>query len=359
MIPMQTSETPPRLFTYASGGWVIVAAMAVGLVVFLLAFGPALLASGKRPPGDGKNPETYGFDLSHPRTPVARMAAAQLYRNMTQPLIDPPTLKGDAVLDFNDSMRRGKYLVSGDLVLGVVVGDEARAYPLSVLQVHELVNDTLGDQPILVSFNPLSYAAAAYLRTVAGSPRLFGTSGLVLNSNPLLFDYGPDEPADAHDVYGLWSQLRGEAITGAAAEAGAVLTRLPVVLMRWSDWLARHPETTVIKLDLSQVRRYRGTDYSRYYMTDRLLFPVDVPDEHPDGLPWKTIQMVFETPDGPVVRTYPQIESMASGGRWRDESFDPPITFHVRSDIPVIWPEREDAPLPPLLYTYLFAWEAR
>jgi hypothetical protein len=116
-------------------------------------------------------------------------------------------------------------------VIGVEVGGEARAYPLAVLNWHELVNDTLGGLPILVSDCPRCATGMVFDRTLDGRTRQFGVSGLLYRSDLLLYD---------HQTESLWSQIAATAVTGELA--GKKLNLLGSRQQRWMDWLSAHPK---------------------------------------------------------------------------------------------------------------------
>ena len=99
------------------------------------------------------------------------------------------------------------YLKPADRVIGVAIEGEARVYPIRILNYHEIVNDKIGGRPIAVTYCPLCDSAAVFDRETPRGVREFGVSGLLYNSNVLMYDR--DEKAES-----LWSQLRTEAVTG-------------------------------------------------------------------------------------------------------------------------------------------------
>lgn len=150
-------------------------------------------------------------------------------------LDDPPTIAG----------RRARYLRPDEQVFGLTLGGESRAYPLRILSWHELVNDRLGGQPIVLSFCTLCGSGIFY-RALAtdGEALRFDTSGLLYRSNKLMVDRSSRT---------LWSNLTGEAVLGRRAGGPERLDMLPGTLSRWRAWLEAHPDTTV--LDLEGVER--------------------------------------------------------------------------------------------------------
>lgn len=123
-------------------------------------------------------------------------------------------------------------------VFGVEVDGEYRAYPINVMEAHELVNDVLGGRPISLTYCTLCRSAVAYLLDdlPAGVEQpVLRTSGLLQRSNKLVFD---------RTTSSLIDQFTGEALSGPLAEAEVVLPRVTVVTSRWDEWRAAHPDTT-------------------------------------------------------------------------------------------------------------------
>jgi hypothetical protein len=156
------------------------------------------------------------------------------------------------------------YMLGDELVFGVSVGGEHRAYPRRILSWHEMANDLVGGEPVTLSFCTLCDSAVLYSgRLESGKVLTFGTSGLLYRSNKLMVDR----------VTGtLWSNLLGEAVIGPAAAPGADgdgsaaggparLEVLPLTLTTWAEWRSLHPETTVLALEPELGRRW-GFDYS-------------------------------------------------------------------------------------------------
>lgn len=125
-------------------------------------------------------------------------------------------------------------LATDDTVVGVSRADAARAYPLRVLDWHEVVNDRL-DGPLLVTYCPLCHSAVVARRTVAGRAATFGVSGLLWRENLVLYDRGTDSN---------WSQLLATAIRG--PRTGDELELLPATVTRWGAWRDAHPNGTVL-----------------------------------------------------------------------------------------------------------------
>ncbi len=177
---------------------------------------------------------------------------------------DPPMLRPDEVAGFK--LGRSKFIVRGDPVLGVVIGGHARAYPIRLLDFHEVINDTVNDVPIAVTWSPLSGSAAVFLRRVEGSRLELKPSGLLSNSSALL--------QDGNRPRSLWSQVLGRAVAGPAGAQGLKLERVPFKLIRWEDWHAEHPGSLVLMPAPEFTKVYKTSPYRAYLGSDTLRFPV-------------------------------------------------------------------------------------
>ncbi len=160
-------------------------------------------------------------------------------------------------------------LKDDDRVVGVVVGGEARAYPLRVLLYHEIVNDEIGGTPVAIVYCPLCDSITAVDRRLDGVVREFGVSGLLVNSNVLLYDRSDDS---------LWSQVGLTAISG--PNAGRSLSHLPWEITTAAAWRTRHPDSTVMSFETGHDRDYDRNPYPDYFgSTDTLLFPIANEDD--------------------------------------------------------------------------------
>jgi hypothetical protein len=265
-----------RLLDLRSGGWLVL--LACSLVVILIVWWVLpLVRSSSRAVGDGRTVESYGFDLSGGLVPLDRLAAAGFPKNGLPTLDAPAVMPAAEVAAFNE-IHRGKYLVPDDLVIGVEIAGETRAYPVRVLNWHEVVNDTLGGVPIAVTYHPLCDSAVVFDRRLDGETVEFGVSGLLYNSNLLMYDRRSGPAGES-----LWSQLQARAVTGPAARAGSTLTVLPASLLRWEHWRYRHPRTTTLRPDEHLLKRYQRNPYGSYLMSRKLRFPVE-PMPEGDGI---------------------------------------------------------------------------
>lgn len=153
-----------------------------------------------------------------------------------------------------------------DLVIGVEINGDARAYPRRIIDWHEMVNDTVGGVPVSLAYCTLCGSAILYDGRAGGAVHRFGTSGLLYRSNKLMYDRATNS---------LWEQYTGEPVWGDLAGSGLRLTILPVVHTTWEQWLAAHPDTRVLDIETGHSRDYReGAAYARYFASSGLMFPV-------------------------------------------------------------------------------------
>src|SRR5262245_54409393 len=230
-------------------GWVVVAlGIAVAVAGTLWNLAPLFAPDRQRPRGDGRNAASYGFDLSNALVPQAAIVSSGLVVDGMPALSDPAVITAPEV--------DRKYLVSSDKVVGLHIGNEARAYPLRLLVWHEAVNDVVGGVPVVVTYHPISEGLVVFDRRIGAETLSFGVSGLLFQSNLLLYDRtGPPHNLAAT----VWSQLQGRAIAG--PRAGASLTLVPFALCRWADWAAAHPETTVVAPIAGEACKYGRVGY--------------------------------------------------------------------------------------------------
>ncbi len=153
-------------------------------------------------------------------------------------------------------------------VIGLIIGGEARAYPLRVLIWHEIANDTLGGVPVAVTFCPLCNTAIVFDRRHDGQVLDFGTTGRLRNSDLVMYD---------RQTESWWQQFLGRAIIGTLT--GAELRMIPARLESFANFAARAPDGTVLVADHS--RRYGNNPYAGY---DSLSAPFLYNGAMPDGI---------------------------------------------------------------------------
>ena len=172
-----------------------------------------------------------------------------------------------------------EYLRPDDLVLGVVINGEARAYPHNIGWWHEIVNDKIGGRAISVTFCPLTGTGLVFDATDAhGGQFQLGVSGLLFNTNLVMYD--------RRDGDTLYPQMAFKAISG--PRRGESLQLLPVVETTWDTWRTLYPRTRVIEKGLYHLQTYAKYPYGDYRTNhDYLLFDLVIP-LHNNGNRWAT-----------------------------------------------------------------------
>ena len=171
------------------------------------------------------------------------------------------------------SAAEAAYITDDELVFGVAINGDARAYPLRMMDWHEMFNDVVGGVPIALAYCTLCGSGILFDTTVAGrdEPFVFGSSGFLYRSNKLMYD---------QQTHSLWNQFTGRPVVGELTGSGIELKVLPVAITSWRNWLARHPTTKVLSLFTGFTRDYRpGKPYAKYFASPDLMFPALVPDK--------------------------------------------------------------------------------
>lgn len=174
------------------------------------------------------------------------------------PALDNPKMIAAAEAD---------YLLAEEPVFGIALNGDARAYPLRILDWHEMANDVVGRVPVSLAYCTLCGAAIAFNGRASDGPAYtFGSSGFLFRSNKLMYD---------RQTGTLWNQLTGEPVVGRLASSGIRLAMLPVVLTSWEDWRDQHPDTLVLALETGYERLYApGAAYGDYFSSNETMFPV-------------------------------------------------------------------------------------
>ncbi|MBA3477405.1 MAG: DUF3179 domain-containing protein [Lautropia sp.] len=249
----------------------------------------------------GPDPRDFnGFDVSNSAIPTAAIQRGGPPRDGI-PAIDHPKFVAAGEARLADS----------DRVLGLTHDGEARAYPVRILNWHEVVNDRLGDRAVAVTYCPLCGTGMAFDARVdqggqgGKSIASFGVSGLLYNSDVLLYDRATQS---------LWSQILRTAISGPLK--GSRLDPVPLTHTSWADWRRRHPATRVLSTDTGFARDYSRDPYAGYERIQRLMFDVQHRD---DRFPLKEWVLGVEV-DG-VHKAYPfslLARAVGSGGELQD-----------------------------------------
>ncbi len=244
-------------------------------------------------------------------------------------LTDPNTL----------AVGKAKFAEESRIVV-VTVNKQTRGYPLPVLNWHEAVNDVLGDVPIAVVYCPLCDSVSVVDRRIGESTVEFGISGLLHNSNVLLYDRKTDA---------LWSQLGLEAVSG--PHVGKSLKHLPWQMTTFMRFAKDSPEADVLSRKTGHRREYARNPYAAYFRSDRLMFPIARRDDRLDS---KT--RVVGVKIGDRTRAYP-LETIrkAPDGRLVDKLGSSEVVLKADGDTVSVVKVPEGAPA---VHTFWFAWAA-
>jgi Protein of unknown function (DUF3179) len=276
-----------------------------------------------------------GFDLRGALLPVEAIQQGGPPRDGI-PSIDAPR--------FVEAAKSG--LKDGDRLLGLARGGAARAYPVRILNWHEVVNDRLGDEAVAVTYCPLCGTGMAFDARVGGkAASSFGVSGLLYNSDVLLYDRATES---------LWSQLLEQAVAGPMK--GTRLTPVPLTHTSWADWRTRHPRTEVLSTETGHARDYARDPYAGYDAIPRLMFEVQHRDDRHPLKEW-----VLGLRVGGQAKAYPfsvLARRVDAKGRLPDRVGGVPV--EIRLDAAHRSAEAFDAagqPLPSVM-SFWFAWVA-
>jgi len=169
-----------------------------------------------------------------------------------------------------------EWIQDNELVLVLIYEDVKRVYPLQIMVFHEIANDRIKGNLILITYCPLCGSGIAYKGVVEVNGQetetRFGTSGKLYNSNLVMYD-------ELTDTY--WTQIDGKAIVGELT--GQELKEISVDTVVWRDWKKAHPDSEVLSQDTGFSRNYGNDPYGNYYEDSFLIFPVENSDDriHP------------------------------------------------------------------------------
>lgn len=227
-------------------------------------------------------------------TPEQKEQGIQITEDGTKYLIHPSKIQGGGPSKGGIGVDRGipalaenninfvsieeadEWIQDNELVLALIYKNEIRVYPLQILVWHEIANDVVAGDPILVTYCPLCGSGIAYERKIEinGEKVItrFGTSGKLYNSNLVMYD-------ETTDTY--WQQIDGKAIVGELT--GQELKEISIDTVSWRDWKIAHPDSEVLSQDTGIGRNYGRDPYGNYYEDSFLIFPVENEDNriHP------------------------------------------------------------------------------
>ena len=172
------------------------------------------------------------------------------------PAVDNPPVTDAAGGDWYDDDR---------IVFGVEINGEARAYPRNIMEIREMVNDTLGGRDIGMPYCTLCGSAQVYFtdQLPEGVERpVLRTSGLLTRSNKVMFDV---------NTFSVFDTFLGTAVTGPLADIGLELQQAAVITTTWGEWKEAHPDTTILA---ESVAMGRDSDLLNTRDAEGPIFPI-------------------------------------------------------------------------------------
>lgn len=213
--------------------------LAVGAILILVAW-----------LGLGKTPRTT-FDLTRHSVPLDQIVDGGPGKDGIPAILEPQFV----------SATGAAFLFDGDRVLGLTLGQDAKAYPIKILNWHEIVNDSLRGKPIVVTYCPLCGTGIAFDATIQGRRHTFGVSGLLYQSDLLMYD---------HQTETLWSQVGMHAVAGPLTSEK--LSPIYLEHTTWAEWRGAHPATLVLSTKTGSFRNYDHDPYLGFADRRDLMF---------------------------------------------------------------------------------------
>lgn len=333
------NKRPPTKLTRREIGLIL-----AGLVLLLVAAGVQMLpatrplvqhsglewTAGAASPALQQQPN--GFDVSRATIPREEIRYGGPPRDGIPSIDNPSFLPVDSV----------DYLREDDLLVSVKSGNEVKAYPLRILVWHEIVNDEVGDVPLVVTYCPLCGTAMVFERNIDGRVLTFGVSGLLYQSDVLMYDQQTES---------LWSQLAMEAVAGPM-----VNTQLDWVVsehLTWSAWKRENPGGLVLSTDTGYSRNYATMPYGGYEGSPRTMFPVPKYNEELANKTWVLGVVIDGDAKAYPVEELPSeepIEDIVGGSNIL-------VRYNATEQRPAVFDVNREVEIP-FVKAYWFAWQA-
>jgi len=272
------------------------------------------------------------FDFSKHSVPLDQILSGGPPKDGIPAILNPVFIKA----------AQAGFLQDQDRILGLVEEGEAKAYPIKILNWHEIVNDTLGGKPVLVTYCPLCGTGIGFHPVVNGRLLTFGVSGLLYKSDMVMYD---------HQTESLWSQISMEAIVGSMT--GATLPHIFLEHTTWGAWRRAHPTTQVLSTKTGFVRDYDRDPYLGYAQRADLMFPVLPKDSRFHPKEW----VLGLTVEG-VAKAYPFSELKKAKNPLHDKVQGQRFTIQFQTDTQSALALNADGKRVPTVMAFWFAWYA-
>ena len=189
-----------------------------------------------------------------------------------------------------------EWLEDDDLVIGYNSIGGAYAYPVNVLDFHEIVNDVIDAEPVLITYCPLCFSGVVFNRKLDDRLLTFGNTSALYQSDLVMYD---------HQTGSYWFQVGGEAVVGSLT--GSRLDLMPSTTIAWGQWRDLYPETRLLTGSVGSPNAFDNSLYGRGFPSDypdrindgNFAFPVDQ-DRLDDRLPSGEIVLTVESDDAAV-----------------------------------------------------------
>ena len=272
-----------------------------------------------------------GFDVGNATIPVNEIRRGGPPPDGI-PSIDDPKFTPVAEVD---------YLKPEDTVIAYEEDGVARAYPFRILIWHEIANDTVAGRPIAVVYCPLCGTAMVFDRRYDGRTLEFGVSGLLYNSDVLMFD---------RQTESLWSQLGLKAVAGEFA--GTELKWLPSKQTTWEAWRKAHPEGEVLNTNTGHRRNYVDLPYRSYFDSRGTMFPYERNRDELEPKEWVAGIRV-----NGQAKAYP-IKNMPPNEWVRDNLGGKELRVRYNPETEAFRAETAEGAKVPVVHAFWFAWQA-
>jgi hypothetical protein len=276
-------------------------------------------------------PRLHGFDLSNLSIKRKEIKQGGPPRDGIPALFYPKFIPA----------AEARYLKNDDRVLGVEINGIAKAYPLRILDRHEVVNDRFSNQFVVVSYCPLCGSGMSFDASLDGR-KTFGVSGLLYNSDVLLYDRETDS---------LWSQILEKSVSGPMV--GKSLKSIVTLNTKWGSWKTSHPSTLVLSLETGHPSKYKERGYSGYNRQNGVMFPVKNRNKT-----YHTKARVLGLTINGQSKAYPFLELAFEGADVQDNVGGQTITVRYNVESETAQALNKSGSLIPATELYWFAWYA-
>lgn len=276
--------------------------------------------------------ERNGFDISNSSVPSDLI------------LKGGPPKDGIPAIDTPRFVKAGgEAITDSEMVLGLYWKGVAKAYPIRILNYHEIVNDQFVDEAVLITYCPLCGSGMAFRAEIDGQVLHFGVSGLLYNSDMLMYD---------RETNSLWSQLAMKAISGALK--GTALEMLPLEHMTAGEWTEKHPGTLFLSSDTGYNRNYLQNPYPGYDTNEDLYFPAAPANPALDKK-----ERVIGIEISGKYKAFPFKELLKSEQEKINDNFEGvPLTIQINKETETARVYAGSGELFPSVTLYWFAWYA-